>query len=1323
MHRQFRAFLLALCFAAVSSQAAITGVVMTTDGAPVSGARVSIKAVETLEASRARVLSGTAEVVPIASTQTDLKGTFSLESPKDTTVDLTVYARGYEPQQKRIERDEEVGAIALAKAEMKKGSVTAGGKAVAGANVILFYGAYEYSARTDEQGRYEAPDPKRVRSIVVIHPDYALHEEQFLTPNSTPASALQRTIVAGSAMSGRVLAAQGDAPVANATVIVDSWPLATTAEDGTFSIAHMPPKWKNAIARKDSLIGQRASTSKEPGLTIRVAKGATVSGRVTDVKTRVPVVGAMVRIGTRRFMASDVGTTTYTDAKGAYSLVVPAGTYMVWATHPAYDPKSVDAGATPGQSTSKDLAVSPLARVSGVVSDESKRPVAAAVIVTETTDTMRMGMRIFRGSDSTVSGPDGRFSMRLQPDEELWLKATKRGLPPAKSDAIKLAAAERKTGVALVIPTGIAVSGLVTDANGDPLSGVAVTTSESETGPRGMMMRSFIGGGSQGDDDAVLSASDGTFTVRVKEGTYDFAFRREGYAPKSVRGQTVSAISTPTVEARLEPAVEITGRVVRNGAGVENVRIFSFGPGGGGEVNVVTGPDGSFTIGGLAAGALRIMARKDEDFINEMRNVTAPSRDLVIELPAGGRVSGRVVDKQTGKPVTAFQAGISISRAGGGMVMMAPPLMRDFTSDDGSFVLEGVPTGAVVLAANAPGYSSGRLNLNVEEGKPLGDIELQLDTGIKLTGRVTAPNGTALSDVTVRVMPSPTGGFATSGMERMAITDSNGEYTIDALEAGDETVLFSHAKYSEQRKTVALKGRETKLDVQLASGLRITGTVVTDSGAPVPDADVEAYSSSGFESARTNASGAFEFETTTPGRYRFTATKTGYAQGILEDVDVGSGTPVRITLGSGGTIYGRVIGLTPKELGDATVEAYAGRAMAQGTIDANGNFRIEGVPAGTVQVNASSGMGLTGSARRSSPVTVELAPGGSQQVDITFRGDIVISGRVLRNGVPIPGATIYFNPRATTSRASAMSPTDSEGRYTVQGLEEGEYNVTVGDRNAPYSTTYQVRGTATYDIDYRTASMRGRVLDVATNEPIANVAVQLRNTLPQEGFRSGRGAVTDAAGAFILDSVAPGNYTLTATKEGFASDPRDVFVGESAPADVELRMARNEGVTLVVLDARDNRPVAARASVFDMQGRLVLEPRMMFGGAEPGDLKLAVGPGTYTATVTATGYAPRNIRFQSPSKDTVRLSPGGTLIVRSKHNNPVRIRFIDANGLPYPRFSNFPSYRELAPSPGTTPMPNMAAGTYTMQLLGENDAVLQSKQVVVVEGQTVTEEI
>ena len=89
---------LALLFAAaVPSTAAITGYVMSSDGQPIAAAKVEVFSLEPLEAARARLLSSAPERVALKTAETDSKGKFTLESPKDPVVQLRVSAKGYAP--------------------------------------------------------------------------------------------------------------------------------------------------------------------------------------------------------------------------------------------------------------------------------------------------------------------------------------------------------------------------------------------------------------------------------------------------------------------------------------------------------------------------------------------------------------------------------------------------------------------------------------------------------------------------------------------------------------------------------------------------------------------------------------------------------------------------------------------------------------------------------------------------------------------------------------------------------------------------------------------------------------------------------------------------------------------------------------------------------------------------------------------------------------------------------------------------------------------------------------------------------------------------
>ncbi|HKO56492.1 MAG TPA: carboxypeptidase-like regulatory domain-containing protein, partial [Thermoanaerobaculia bacterium] len=656
--------------------------------------------------------------------------------------------------------------------------------------------------------------------------------------------------------------------------------------------------------------------------------------------------------------------------------------------------------------------------------------------------------------------------------------------------------------------------------------------------------------------------------------------------------------------------------------------------------------------------------------------------------------------------------------------------LRSFTSDDGSFVLENVPTGPVEIVAQAPGYTSGRVSgLTLEEGKSLNDVEVGLDTGVRVTGRVTGPDGTPLSGATVRQDPFAGGGrrpMRIGGPDSQTVTDANGEYTIDAVEPGEKTFEFSHSGLLNEQRTVTLSGRESRIDVQPSSGTRLTGMVVTEGGVPVSEASVRAMSAAsgsfGGRSTQTDAGGGFQFEGLAPGHYTFSASKSGYADGTARDVDISAGAPVRITLKTGGTIYGHVSGLTDAELAHASVDARGSGGSASAPVDAAGNYRIEGAPTGTVRVTAEVSQGFA--QNRTSPLkSVQLEPGGTAQVDLGFLNQTTIRGRVTANGRPLSNAIVSFNPRSAKSQTNANATTDDAGNYSVTGLQDAPYNVSVVDlqRLNPYSTTYEVNGSGTFDIDIRTAAVRGRVVDAGTGEAIADARIQARKSGSDMPFAV-RMATTNGNGDFTLEGISSGNYTLSADKEGYGNEVRDVIVSESGLNDVELKLAPNSGVTLKVVDARDGRMLTANVVVYDGQGRVVHDEPFRFGGNAEA-IKLTLAPGQYRAVVSAMGYSVRSVSIMSPSNQTVTLTPGGTVIIRSSASGVQRARLIDSSGQAYTRPNSRSAVFLLDGAPGMTTLQNVAPGSYTLQLLDTNDAVTKSTAVVVVEGQTATVDI
>jgi len=1262
----------------------IRGTVVRDDGQPAAGARVEAFALESSEQQRARWLSANPTRKALAAAVADAEGNFVLDV-KAAVVDLRFEVAGQPAAGERAAANEDAGVVRIATAPMTRGTVTANGKPLAGATVIIFFAGAESIATTDAAGHYALPHPKRLSSRVLVHhPRYAPLARE-LGPLMSQSADLSMS--AGSVLTGRVVA---DAPVANAIIEVDNFPLATTGTDGTFSIEHAPADARKIVARMDDRIAA-LQLGRERNLVLRLSKGVTVAGSVRDLKTGAPIADAEVTAAAPHFGDTEHGLRVITDAKGNYAIHgLAGGETELTAIHPAYGTPRITLNLAEGRAARKVLYVSPLARISGAVVDERSRPIAG---VSVTARPMGGGDALWtpgllRTVHSGITGPDGRFLLRTSDEDSVQIDAKKAGLPPSHSAVLHVTAGARVAGITITMPQGVLLRGRVTSSEAKPLPGARVSVA----------------------DDVVRTKDDGMFAMRVLEGTYDVVVAAAGYAPRSVRAQ-VSADSRP-IEIALEPGVAVSGRVTRGGEPVEGVNVYTVS-GAAGEP-VQTSSDGTFRIDDLARGDIRLAFKKPSDFIQITRAVTAPASDINVELPPGSRVSGRVIDKASGQPVKAFEAGLSVSRPGAAIMLVAP-IMRSFTSDDGAFAIDGVPAATHTLAVVAPGYVMARVpNVTVENGKNVDGVEVALDAGVRVHGRVTGTDGAPLGGVLVRVDPA----LATHGAamnDPYVLTDPDGEYVLENLEQGNTTLAFSRTGLLTVRKNVTLSGTSGQIDAQLSSGVSITGIVLLEGGAAAANAQVQARSASDAGSVRatqTDDSGAFTIATVAPGHYEISSTKPGYSEAMLHDVDIPAPAALRLVLKGGGTITGLLLGLTPAELRGAAVQmSSSDGGSAFVSPDESGRYRIDGAPAGTVRLSARSGH-FTTSSRTAQTKSVQVENGATVNADFDFTADIVVSGRVTRNGVPQPDAMVSFLSPTATQR-SARASADANGRYEIGGIDEGTYNVTVVDRtNVPYSTTYQVNGSSTFDIAIEGASVSGHVTDVSNGAAIAGASVELRRT--EAAGPDLRSALSDSAGAFSFDQVPAGSYEARVQKSSYGAAAVPVTVGGNGAPSIDVKLTPSSGLRLRVVDARDQRPLSAWVHAQSGSGEGY--DGTAAASTEPATIALATG--SYRLTVGASGYAPISVTVTVPGEQMVALTPGGTIVVSSSSDTFAFVRILDAAGVPL-RFGLGTSAGlfRVDPAPGQTRIANVPAGTYTLQLLAGGD-VLRSVIVTVREGES-----
>ena len=333
----------------------------------------------------------------------------------------------------------------------------------------------------------------------------------------------------------------------------------------------------------------------------------------------------------------------------------------------------------------------------------------------------------------------------------------------------------------------------------------------------------------------------------------------------------------------------------------------------------------------------------------------------------------------------------------------------------------------------------------------------------------------------------------------------------------------------------------------------------------------------------------------------------------------------------------------------------------QATSDAEGNYRINGLPAGQFNVTPVAPVyvipatPMYGQGRVVNLSANEVADG----IDFKLSRGGVITGRITdADGRPVieerinlmavdengaPARTAYY--RQTNPW---MSLTDDRGVYRIYGLAPGRYKVSVGDepgrsagmRAAGYfqrtfhpDTTDITRaaivdipsGDEAKNIDIKvgrrsqTFSVSGRIVDAGTSKPLPNInfafgLVQQNQGQSYVGGTSGPAAPTNSRGEFRVDGVAPGRYVFLISGSMFNpnspgpkvyTDPVPFEVLDSDVTNIEIKAQPGQSISgVIVPDGITDKNLLARLP------RLVV-----FANVEPAQNNLRVFGGGAAARI------------------------------------------------------------------------------------------------------------
>ena len=640
-----------------------------------------------------------------------------------------------------------------------------------------------------------------------------------------------------------------------------------------------------------------------------------------------------------------------------------------------------------------------------------------------------------------------------------------------------------------------------------------------------------------------------TFT-NVVPGNYTVEAVRTNYVTGTANVTAVGGTSTTSNIALVPQPSTVSGNV-SNGGPINNATVQLLNNSGTVVDTTTTNVAGNYSFPNVNPGIYNVSVMAAGYQSQSLSVMTEPNQVSVVNFTLvanPGSISGTVRDSTNNTAIPL--ANVELLDSNG------VPIASTTANGSGQYSFNNLAPGNYQVRSFAASYSTTTVSATVTAGNITNtDIFLEPNPGSIQGTVVDSETMSAISGASVQAVNSQ------NIIVESTTTNGSGQYSFGSLLPGSYSLIFTANGYATQTLgAVVTSNTVTIVDATLSRiAGALVGTVQDPNAAAIPGATVTVFLNNiQVGSVISDSNGNYMVPGLPPGSYTVVVSAPNYTtESVSAMIANGQTTTVNVTLNEDpGTLTGfvRDTNNVPIPGGSVTVQISTGTGIIVATTVTapDGSYTVPNLAPGNYTVVAAASnfqaatQGVTISSNTTSNVNFNLAaaPGS-------------ISGIVTnaQTGTPIIGANVQVRVVDSSGAVIATVLTDGNGQYVVNGLAPGIYTVVVSEQDyQTNSATVQVISNQTTDgsiaLQPDPGQITGTVVDSVGNNPIPGASVSIVNS-------SGNlitTVLTDSNGVFLVQGLAPDNYTVNVFANNFQNGMVGALVssGQTTPVSVVL---------------------------------------------------------------------------------------------------------------------------------------------------------------------------